>query len=189
MQGILESFTTDELGTINMNTSKAELIMALQDRGIKYRETERTLTLKNYDRTNMIYFIFSDSLDKIILVDLGNIELRSVKFDGIEYNPTELKQGDLLNWSHTMRCNYKKKNFKVGANFKVACSTGIDCRMCGQAGKITHEAKYGNAIISYIDFGDDLGDILFCLENNDGEHVNFRRIRKEDREALKSAKL
>ena len=70
MQERVQAFVTEELGVMSMDMSKPELIEMLQLRGIKYRETPRTVTLKNRDRTNMMYIIFSDELDRIILVDL-----------------------------------------------------------------------------------------------------------------------
>lgn len=185
MQGRVQAFVTEELGVISMDMSKPELIEMLQMRGIKYRETPRTVTLKNRDRTNMMYIIFDDSLSRIILVDLCCTELESMVIDGATYSPDYIREK--LNWKHTMKCSYIGKKVQLDTDMNAICNTGLQCRMCNSAGYIIHEAFLSESIITYIDFGEATSNEMFCIENNYGKSVNFRKIRKEDVQAMKNA--
>ena len=180
----VQAFITEELGIIDMDISKPELIELLQRNNIKYRETPRTITLKNRDRTNMMYIIFSDLLDKIIMVDLCNTELQSLVIDDETYSTEFIRQ--LLDWKHIMKCEFSGKKVQLDKNLNAVCSEGLQCRMCLKAGLIKHEASLQDSIITYYDFGDFLDNKTFCIENNNGNTVNFRRIRKEDVMAMKN---
>lgn len=184
MQERVQAFVTEELGIMSMDMSKPELIEMLQMRGIKYRETPRTVTLKNRDRTNMMYIIFSDELDRIILVDLCGTELESLIIKDEIFSPDYIRAN--LKWTHTMKCEYFKKKVQLDKNMNAICSSGLQCRMCSKAGYIEHEAHLDESIITYIDFGDATNNQMFCIENNGGKPVNFRRIRKEDAKAMKN---
>lgn len=178
MQGRVQAFITEELGILSMDISKYELIDIVEKRGIKYKETQRTITLKNTDRSNMMYFIFSDSLDRIISADLCCTELIAVIIDGKQYSPEYIREK--LNWKHTMKCLYRNEIVKLDKDMNARCSTGLDCRMCNSAGSVTHEAFLSDSIITYIDFGDSTDNEMFCFENNNGKPVNFRKIQRED---------
>lgn len=183
MQGKVQAFVTKELGILSMDISKYELIELVTKRGIKYRETERTITLKNKDRSNMMYFIFSDSLDRIISADLCCTELVAVIIDDEQCSPDYIREK--LNWKHTMKCSYRGEVVQLGNDMNTRCSTGLQCRMCNSAGSITHEAFLSESIITYIDFGDATDNEMFCFENNKGKPVNFRKIQREDAMAKK----
>jgi hypothetical protein len=178
MQGRVQEFITNELGILSMNTTKHRLIELAESKGIDFRETARTLTLKNEDESNMIYFIFSDSLDEIILVDLCYTELEAVTINGEQYTAGFIKKE--LQWSHYMRCSYRNDWVPLNSELDANCSTGIKCSVCTKAGCIRHEANLGDSIISYVDFGEDIDNQMFCVENYNGKHVNFRLIQTED---------
>lgn len=181
--GKVQAFTTEELGVISMDIGKQEFIDMVQKKNIKFRETARTVTLKNKDRTNMMFFIFSDELDRIISADLGRAELVTVVIDGEEYSPNDIRQN--LKWKHTMKCEYRGKTVVLDKHMNAICYTGCQCRMCSSAGCITHEARLSESIVYYVDFGDATDNEMFCFENNHGKSVDFRKIRREDAKAKK----
>jgi hypothetical protein len=185
MQWKVQEFITKELGIIDMNTTKHRLIEIAQSKDIEFRETARTFTLKNRDKSNMMYFIFSESLDEIILVDLCYTELEAIKINNEQYTADFIKKE--LQWSHQMKCSYKNEWVKLNDNLDANCSTGLKCEACTNAGCIKHESNIGDSIITYIDFGEDTDNQMFCLENFHGEHVNYRLVQREDRRYEESA--
>lgn len=184
MQREVQAFITKELGILGMNTSKHELIEIAKSKNIRYRETPRTITFKNEDKSNMMYFIFSDSLSEIIMVDLCCTELEALIIDDEQYTADYLKKE--LQWSHQMKCSYKNAWVPLNNKMDANCSTGIQCAVCSNAGSIKHEAFIGESIITYVDFGDNTDNQMFCIENNYGEHVNYRKIQREDSYFMKS---
>jgi hypothetical protein len=174
LQGRVQEFITEELGTINMNTTKHDIIELAESKGIGFRETNRTLTLINEDKSNMMYFVFSDSLDKIILVDLCYTELEAVTINDEQYTASFMKKE--LQWSHQMNCLYKNEWVILDSNMEASCSTGVQCSICTNAGCIRHEANIGESIITYVDFGEDTDNQMFCIENFQGKHVNLKEI-------------
>lgn len=184
MQGRVQAFVTEELGNISMDISKHELMDMLQRKRIRYKHTQRTVTLKNTDKTNMMYFIFSDSLDKIISVDLGCTELVAVVIDDKQYSPEYIREN--LEWKHTMKCSYRGETVNLDENMNANCSTGLQCRMCSRAESVTHEAFLQKSIITYIDFGESTDNEMFCIENNDGKPVNYKQIQREDASYMKN---
>lgn len=179
----VEVFITEELGNISMNTSKHELIKIAKDKNINYNETPRTVTLKNEDKSNMMYFIFSDSLTEIIAVDLCCTELEALIIDGEQHTADYLKKE--LKWTHKRKCYYKDDWVYLDNEMNANCSTGIQCTVCSDAGNIEHEASMQESIITYVDFGENTDNQMFCIENFHGKHVNYRKIQKEDRHYMK----
>lgn len=178
MQGKVQAFITKELGVLDMNKSKHELIEIAESKNIKYRETARTITLKNEDRSNMMYFIFSDSLSEIIMVDLCYTELEALIIDGEQYKAEYIKKE--LSWSHKIKCSYRNAWIQLNNKMDANCPTGIRCEVCSNAGSIKHEALIAESIITYVDFGNDTDNKMFCIENFYGKHVNYRKIQTED---------
>lgn len=174
IRGKVERFMTSELGTIDMDTSKSRMIEIVNRKHIEYVETNRTITLKDRNGENLAYFVFSDSLDEIILVDLCCLELEKIVVDNKQFTADFIKEN--LKWTHKINCLYKNQMIALNDNLDANCSTGIKCGMCSKAGNIQHEANLGYSIISYVDFGEKEDNQMFCLENFQGKHVNFKEI-------------
>lgn len=189
MQGKVEVIVTDKLNTVVMDTSKKEFIKYIKELGYGYRETPRTITVKDSDKHNIAYFIFSDDYSRIILADLVRTELYEVCIDGIRYEIEELKKSTEFKRETMIKCSILNKRVKLDNNGRCACTSDVPREMCRGAGQISREIHTGKSIITYMELAstDVIDNSMFCVENNDGLYVQYRKIQKEDREVLKSA--
>lgn len=179
--GTVENFITEQLGTVSMDMSKQKFINRLQQLGYNYSETPRTVTVKLGENTE-VYIIFSEEQDRIILVDLCNVEIKSITIDSKVLTPESIK-----NDKETPRVNYVKCS-KLGdwveltKSLECKCSTASETprEYCKYAWQMLHELYYGYSIVSYTDLGNNDDTLMFCIENNNGQSIQFEEIREQE---------
>ncbi len=183
MQGKVQAFTTRELGTLNMNISKQDIIEVAQKENIEYTETARTVTFLSSDEDieTLAYFIFKDDLSEIITADLCDIELISLTIDDIEYNVDEIRTNDELKRSHKLWCDRKRTFIELDNSLQCSCSAGVSRENCLGAGEMYHYVYLTESIITYVEYNEYESDNkMFCIENFHGEHVDYKKIQDED---------
>lgn len=179
--GTVENFITEQLGTVNMSISKQEFISKLHQLSCNYSETSRTINVR-FGENIEIYLIFSEEYDRIILADLCNVELKSITIDNKTLTPEDIKNDNTTSRKSSVKCSKLGDWVKLTSNLECTCSTASETprEYCKYAWQMLHELYYGYSIVSYTDLGNSDDALMFCIENNDGQAIQFEKIREQE---------
>ena len=180
MSGRVKTFTTNQLGTVSMDISKNELKTLVESKNLRYKETEHTILIKNEDDSNMIYCVFNEDTSKMMAVDLGSTELKSINIDDKEHNPDYIKDLTGVTRRNLLWCSRKNTYVELDSTLECNCDAGVKRENCMGAETIQHDVLLGESLVTYIDYGLSTDNTMFCIENNECKAIDYKAIAELD---------